>query len=429
MPSFSELLTLPGPRSFLRRLVGLIDEGGRQVVLVVPDWVTGSEPLEALEMVLPELHMDRSQRYISLQPEDVASLGFVLAMARALGVEEYSDEVALLTGEHLADTCVLVPLWAAEPAEARRVGALLESVGRATLADPTVPRAVVVAVTDTKHLTQVPADELYVRRHWWWRVLHRLDTQVYVWNESFRRTVDDVQREVIIELAAWDMDTAQWLLTNWDGATVDSAVGCLRDLSYVLSDDAISGEEVGHSFDRLAHVERTTQLGEEPTPELLELWSRGVLLRWDGAIRPRLCAIGDGADLHESVRRAVHHGQTRALMPKLDLWRGMLEEEVRSALSEASLSAFLDNSWNASNRNPAFHLTVTDVLEAPVLVALIESQPSLNHLRDSPAMTLLKRLRQARNSLAHARCLDGDMVGRLLQRHREYTDWKDSITA
>lgn len=413
MPRPAALLALPGPQAFLRRVAQDAADGW-PVVLVVPDRLGSEEFLEALERNLEDL-LPRSSDLVLASADDRAGgsswseLWRLLVPGEAPPVSSATDFARQLAARGVTGTFLVVPTWQLPERQRPAFGDVLSALARRVKLGDSAG-ANVICVTTLAGLAHLPQADVTVRVHWWWRVVHRLDTQVEVWRSCQDVVRDDVAREVVVEVAAWDLDAVPTILHAWDGSDVSSLVCVLRDLladATAHDEDGRSGD--GASSHMIDELDGRHSKSDGPSVDEVAAWAAGCVQRWDGVTRARpalLTAIPDGAD---RIHRLVWSAQLRSFMPQLDRWRQQAEERLRERIPDDELTLWLDTYWNAG-RPTDQHLELDSTLEANVLSALIKNHPAMVDLRNGYLEKLVKYIRYTRNNLSHLRCISAEDV-------------------
>ncbi len=233
----------------------------------------------------------------------------------------------------------------------------------------------IVAPEDTDSL---PPKDLNLRHRWWWGVLGRLDTMAYV-----DATVDrsDEDRDVIVEVARFDLDLADHLSRTWDGTILE-----LREqlAAYVRT----GGDRVRTGF----HLTRHDRRPERPPAELLEAWSVGAVEWWQG-LEQHVCCETASDEL--ALPRCVWVAQVRVLFPRIELERRRIGQWVAA---------------HASRVGPAWTGRDFESLEIGPLASLIRESPALR--TPTSRRKLVDWLAGARNRLAHGKTIEAVDVRR-----------------
>jgi hypothetical protein len=212
---------------------------------------------------------------------------------------------------------------------------------------------------------------------WWWGVLDRLDTAFHV-RGQLADGHDALVRDLITEVAGFDLNLADYLAARWDGSyeTLAEALAAFAGPSW--TPELVKGQPLPHSSTAL----------RAPPAALLPMWDLGLVDRWDTfPAYLHACAISDTADLRSRVWRA----QVRTLMPTID------EERAR-------IGAWL--------RHEIRGLPDAAVLEPGGLYNVLQDHPSLKTWRGGHRKRLIYWLRDARNTLAHMGTLAPEDIAR-----------------
>jgi hypothetical protein len=167
--------------------------------------------------------------------------------------------------------------------------------------------------TDRTTIEQARLDRtqtLHLRIHWWWGVIDRLDTNLYLRTTRPGRP-DPLQHALLMELVAWDLPLAD--------ALSDSDPADLRQhLPRTIPHRA-------RSADLLPPPVRGAQAA--PPASVRNAWDAGCLELWEGRYRPQL-----SAEIFEEVLpRLTWRAQARVLFPHLEEQRAQLEEKFLRA--------------------------------------------------------------------------------------------------
>lgn len=232
-------------------------------------------------------------------------------------------------------------------------------------------------------LTAHPAAEFFTDRalllneHWWWGVLSRIDTTIFV-SRVVDTDTDPAIVESIIEVVGHDLHAAQDLAAEWDGS-----LSSLLDLIPPLATAA------EHQTDPVHYGSR----GQNTTPVrgLRAAWDAGILDSWD-RYQTFLSPHALTPEQHEYVLNTrVWRAQLRELMPFIDEERQRLEEWVRGVPKE---------------NEPEYPM------EIGRLAWIIKWDSLVRRASSSRRREAADWLRTARNVLAHRGTLSPDEVAK-----------------
>jgi hypothetical protein len=212
---------------------------------------------------------------------------------------------------------------------------------------------------------------------WWWGVLDRLDTAIHV-KGQLADGHDALLRDLITEVAGFDLSLAGYLAASWDGS--------FETLSDALA--GFTGPSWPPGLAKCQQLPHSSTALRAPPAALLPMWDQGLVDRWDAfPAYLHACAISGPPDLRSRVWRA----QVRTLMPTID------EERAR-------IGAWL--------RHEIRGLPEDAVTEPGGLYNVLQDHPSLKTWRGGDRKRLIYWLRDARNTLAHMSTLAPDEIAR-----------------
>jgi hypothetical protein len=304
-------------------------------------------------------------------------------------------EAPLLHGRIIAVTA-----WHEQDAEA--VSGLLTRLTAMTRGQPISarPRLLVAArLNDVPPALIDQLDPLYCRLRWWWGCTAPRDTAIVVAlarPAEHHGPTDPVQTlreliaaDVIVEVAGPDLTFAERLAVAWDGRqeTLPNAV-----------------EEV---IERMGDVSPMTwrprgRYWEHPPRRLRAAWASGAIDAWGGHVMSGLSTV-PLTERDAALRQRMWRGQHRTLMPLIDDYRAMIEQDVRLNASASVLSQIAIDA--RQHRNSTRKLDPRVTLEIAAMAWAVNT----GRVRLPPAKAaLLNLLNQARNTLAHL-CLLNDV--------------------
>jgi hypothetical protein len=362
--------SLPGPRGFLRDLDTALAEHGRlqQVLVAVPD--RGAPPALAHRIAdIADLTSPHRVVPVSLTADcDVGAAG---ACLRAAGVPLPAQvpSISDVVGGDLAHNLLVIDATTATPGQLRDLGALVTAAAAQAhnaRAEEPLQAVAVLPGRAVAHVGEAP--RLTVR--WWWGRLGRLDTELLLLSVP-GRTVDHGLGTAIAEVAGFDLAVALMLRAEWDGdlTTLPSLL-----LEYAADDPGLLAAPPP---DALAPTDR-------PNAATLPSWSSGSCDLWD---RRGVAWHASAAAKHEPERlaRALWRAQAASVMP--------LVEEQR-----ARVVAWLVRQGHGQRLREEYG----DLAEIGAVWHYMMYRAGM---RSRPQMDLATWLRDARNEIAHLRCL------------------------
>ncbi len=379
---------LPGPRSFVDEItLG----NGRHVVATLPRRLSDDEIFadELAHAVLDRFRgTGRDARRISPDPTQS-----VLAAVSDLCWEPVPTVPDLLASSELADMVLVLAAVDLSEAARRDLPHLLERIECESRALPRDARPTFVVIGSRFDLPSFlggARSEVGLESVWFWGRISRWDVAAHVASAQRREDTGllaEVRLETIVEVAAWDIDTADYLVTHWCGDP--------DRLSTVLR-DAQAGDPVDHAD------LPSERIDDVPPAMALAAWDARAVDSWQQRLH---CGPAAVLRAEDDLARVVWAAQARVLLPWIEQRRDRLQTLVRNALGERFTSAM-------SRTLP--DLTPGAPIEIGPLTHLIHYERSLSTLL-GPA-TQLKR---ARNALAHLTPLSISEQRALVERCEE----------
>jgi hypothetical protein len=338
-------------------------------------------------------------------PEPSTPIGARLAMLFGSPSGDGYDPITdLLASGELDGRLVVVCGWEENaPDEVAALLTRITATGKSMGVPPAKRPRVLVAARER----DVPSgwldavDPVTTRVHWWWGVCGRIDTAVVV-ADSRRRdrrassadcragagVRERVIAEVLVEVAGPDLELALYLATSWDGR-LDTLPERIKAFGY--------GDELAAN----ARRDRAPLVGNRPPREVRSAWASGVTDLWDGQLR-----TSPAADMSARVDNLVWRGQSRALTPVVDEYRGYLETRVRKRANVAVLAemSLEDRRGAKLDGHPTLELGAMAWAVTTRRVTLPRQE-----------VDLLFCLRDVRNALAHLRVLSDQDLDRLVK--------------
>lgn len=222
---------------------------------------------------------------------------------------------------------------------------------------------------------------------WWWGVLDRFDTALYVQQRLAGREGNDLLRDAITEVAGYDLALASYLADEWAGDATTLA--------------AVLGDYTGPEWPSVpvpGQLPHTSTSWEAPPSQAVALWNAGLADAWDSF---GLCLHPCSLSAQEQ-RQRIWRGQIRCLMPLIDEERARLEEWIRGEICG---------------------LPKERVFETGDLYNLLQDNPRLKNWRGGHRKRLIYWLRDTRNALAHMRPLSPEEAAegrRLIWHDRKF---------
>lgn len=206
---------------------------------------------------------------------------------------------------------------------------------------------------------------------WWWGRLRSLDTALLLRSTHSRLRPDDPLHAAVSEVAGFDLELAVHLASTWDGD--------LGQLSLLLN----------------AYSERHPALAQAPEPpdvpvrgrpaaSVLSTWCAGGCDAWEGErLRWHACAVS--AQAVARLEKLLWRAQARTLLP-------VLEEQRERVV------AWLDRQGHGR----ALRDQAGDPAEIGGIWYYMRHRAGM---ASRPQMPLVEWLRNARNDVAHLRCV------------------------
>lgn len=367
MGSDRDLWSLPGPINYARSVRSSF-ERGFSTLCVIPaakldtvSWTNGFRDAVDLPVDVLEDSPDRAVSAILCE-----ALGLPPALDRDAAKE-------LAHANALAGRVFEVTL----PPDNDRAKAWVRFVTEFVAASKSVnatdrPRFLVLSTHPSADL--FTDKSLLLEEYWWWGVLSRIDTTIFV-SQVVGADTDPLIIESIVEIIGYDLDTAQDLAGEWDGS-LETLLGLIPPVE--IADDQADPVQYASRGPRGA-----------PARDLRNAWDVGALDSWDRyqAFRsPRALSVAR----HEYLLKSrLWRAQLRELMPFIDEERQRLEEWVRGVPKESE---------------PEYPM------EVGKLASIIKWDPIVKRESTPQRREAAEWLRIARNTLAHRGTLSPDEV-------------------
>jgi hypothetical protein len=216
---------------------------------------------------------------------------------------------------------------------------------------------------------------------WWWARIARWDVAAHIADLTepgfLRGVLADVRAESVVEIARWDLDLAEHLMTTWDGEP-SRLPSLLKDWR-CGSAPVISGGRSGLD-------------GLQPPSLALPAWDQGIVEGWHDRVSVATYSL---ADEPEKLSRLVWAAQARVLLPWIEERRSTLHVRVTEILGAPRLCTILREWFDPP-------VDADGLVEIGALDTVIRKALDSRH---SDVRDASRRLREARNHLAHMRPL------------------------
>ena len=385
---------LPGPRGFVREIVAE-HRRGRHVASVLPRELAADAVFtDSLGVAL--LDEFASQSVGARRIHDAGPGTSILdTFCQALIFDDPPATVPeLLVHPEVRDVVAVVVARDLGTSAREELPGFLGRVELESHAAGTARRLSVVAVVARSQLPNFAggaSSDIALTSIWWWARLARWDVAAHIAGLAgpprLGGVLEDVRTESIVELARWDLDLAERLAATWPGELCKLPAvlgGCGTTANGRPRGGGAAGawNGGGSSGTGLAGT------GLQPPEPDLELWDQRAVDGWHD--RQSVTASSLIAS-PEKLRRVVWAAQARVLMPWIEERRSALLDRVAAMLGPDRLAAVLSNGLSPPVKTDA--LVEIGILDKVVQMAIGAHDPGL---RDAS-----RRLREARNSLAH----------------------------
>jgi hypothetical protein len=376
---------LPGPRGFVRDIVAEYARG-RHVATVLPE-ALASDVLFTDGLAVAVLDEFARQsvptRRIYAAGEDQSILD---TFSQALIFEDPPATVAELLGHPEAGNTVAVVVARDLNTTARSgLPGFLQRVELESHALTGQPqRLSVIAILARGQLPAFrggASSDIAMTSIWWWARIARWDVAAHIAGMAERAplqgVLSDVRTESIVEIARWDLDLAEHLVTTWEGEP--------GRLPYLLKDwrcvsaPAMNGSHGGTE-------------GVQPPSLVLPSWDQRVVEGWHDQVSVATCSL---AAEPEKLSRLVWAAQSRVLLPWIEERRSALHIRVTEILGAPRLAAILREWFDPP-------VDADGLVEIGALDTVVRKVLGSRH---SDVREASRWLREARNRLAHMRPL------------------------
>lgn len=377
---------LPGPRSFVRDIVAEHDRG-RHVATVLPEALASDAIFtDGLGVAVMEEFARQSvpARRIYDAGDDASVLD---TFSQALIFDDPPATVPALLGHPEVEQTVAVVVARDLGTSAREgLPTFLERVELES--HTTTSQAQRLSIVAVLPRGQLPvfrggaSSDIAMTSIWWWARIARWDVAAHIANlvgaVRFQGVLADVRSESIVEVARWDLDLAEHLVVAWEGEP-SYLPSLLKDWRPV-SAAAVNGRRQDDAD------------GLRPPGPVLALWDRRAVEGWHDQLSVSTCSL---AAEPEKLSSLVWAAQARVLLPWVEERRSALHAHLTELLGPSRLASMLSDWFDPPVK--ADGLVEIGVLDRVIRMALGAKKPEL---RDAS-----RRLREARNRLAHMRPL------------------------
>ena len=376
---------LPGPRSFVRDIVAE-HARGRHVTTVLPE-ALASDVLftDGLAVAVQDEFVRQSvptRRIYSVG----ADLSILDTVSQALIFEEPPATVAeLLRHPEASNTVAVVVARDLDTTARSGLPGFLERVELESHAlTGQAQRLSVIAILARGQLPAFrggASSDIAMTSIWWWARIARWDVAAHILGMTERAplhgVLSDVRTESIVEIARWDLDLAEHLVTTWEGEP-SRLPSLLKDWRRV-SAPVVNG---GHG----------EMDGLQPPSLVLPSWDQGVVESWHDQVSAATYSLVAEPD---KLSRLVWAAQARVLLPWIEERRSTLHIRVVEILGAPRLGAILREWFDPP-------VDADGLIEIGALDTVVRKVLGSRH---SDVRDASRWLREARNRLAHMRPL------------------------
>jgi hypothetical protein len=377
---------LPGPRRFVRDIVA--ERGrGRHVLTVLPQALASDAVFtDGLGVAVLEefARQSVSARRIYDAGETASALD---TFSQALIFDDPPATVPGLLAHR--EVQQLVAVLAARDLGAAARGGLPEFLERVAVeshaANGQAQQLSIVAILARDQLPGFrggASSDVAMTSIWWWARMARWDVAAYIADlaESphLRGVLDDIRAESIAEVARWDLDLAEHLAVAWSGEP-GQLPSLLKDWR-VIPASAVNGGGHGGAG------------GLRPPGTVLASWDERAVEGWHDHLSVAACSL---AAEPEKLSLLVWAAQARVLLPWIEERRSVLQARVSEMLGARRMAAILGEWFDQP-------IKADGLVEIGALDRVVQRALGSRHAEWRDAS---RRLREARNSLAHMRPL------------------------
>ena len=377
---------LPGPRSFVRDIVA--EHGrGRHVATVLPEALASDVQFtDGLGVAVLEefARLSVSARRIYGAGQDRSILD---TFSQALIFDDPPATVdELLRHPEVENTVAVVVARDLGTAARDGLPGFLERVELESHAR--MNRAQRLSIVAILERGQLPAfrggasSDIAMTSIWWWARIARWDVAAHIADLAalgpLQGVLADVRTESVVEVARWDLDLAEHLMTTWEGEP-GHLPSALKDWRSVSAPAMNAGRHAGPGGLR------------PPNPVLLS-WDQRAVEGWHDHLSAATCSLAAEPD---KLSRLVWAAQARVLLPWIEERRATLHTRVTQLLGAPRLAAILHDWFDPPV--DADGLVEIGALDRVIRKALGSRNAELREAS--------RWLREARNRLAHMRPL------------------------
>jgi hypothetical protein len=375
---------LAGPQALIREVVAE-QPRGRHVAVVLPAALAADQPFtDSLAVSLLEEFSRRS--VTTRRVYNTGEPGSVLkTFCQALIFDNEPVTIPDLLGHpEVTDTVAVVVATDLCSPEQRELAQFLQRVELESHAGETARRFSIVAVVSRSQMPDFAggaSSDVAMTSIWWWGRVARWDVATYIAGLPGPGDLDgvlaEVRAETVVEVARWDLDLAEELTSSWSGEPADLP-SLLKDWRRVpdlqLRDPGLVSETV------------------RPPDQLLAHWDERAVERWHHHHCVSGCSLVTDPG---KLDRVVWAAQARVLLPWI---------EERRAAQQAQVIGFLGpQRWESVLQDCFQHpMSASSPLEIGALDRVVRMTIGS---RDVKLKDAIRRLRDARNCLAHMRPL------------------------
>jgi hypothetical protein len=376
---------LPGPRSFVRDIVAE-HARGRHVTTVLPE-ALASDALftDGLAVALQDEFTRQSVPIRRIYGVG-ADLPILDTFSQALIFEDPPVTVAeLLRHPEAASTVAVVVARDLDTTARSGLPGFLERVELESHAlTGQAQRLSVIAVLARDQLPAFrggASSDIAMTSIWWWARIARWDVAAHIaglaGHAPLQGVLSDIRTESIVEVARWDLDLAEHLVTTWDGEP--------SRLPSLLKDwRCVPPPVMNGGYGALD--------GLQPPSLVLPSWDQRVVESWHDQVSVATCSLATDP---EKLSRLVWAAQARVLLPWIEERRSTLHIRVVGILGPPRLAAVLREWFDPP-------VDAGGLVEIGALDTVVRKVLDSRHsgVRDAS-----RWLREARNRLAHMRPL------------------------
>ena len=384
------LWSLPGPRTLVTDTVSEL-KAARHVFIALPAAMAADPAVtdSLCDALAGETGRFTTTRRLFAEPELDSLLEVV---ARAVDFDDPPATVPELLGHYQGGGCTFV-LVAADHSPARQAefSKFIERVEQETHRAPAESRLSLVVIGGREHLPSFRGgadSDVSLATLWWWNRIARWDTAAHISSvdgpRSDERILADIRSETIVEVARWNLRLAERLAQDWSG---DPA-----ELPDHLNETPREADQPPETRERC---------GTRPAEGMLDLWNAGQLDGWHDAYSP--------VPTRQRLRRLVWAAQARIVLPWIEQRREVLQERTVAKMGRKRFNDALEFMFDPP-------LTDAGLVEIGDLYKVIYARLG----KYEPALrSAARRLRDARNKVAHLEMLSLGELGELVNACRD----------